>query len=196
MLVKNVKNAYIDLINKDNVGLAGLFSVNPRYCANEDFYKHYLLFDALFDLNSGNTVTHVFIDEGANRIMGYVSLRTNSIVSKGDNNKVIGKPALEISVLAVDKDYERRGVGTILISQAISIATKLHKEYAGVKYLILAADTQAVGFYEKMGFSKFSNQWEQIPAETFSSSYVPMGRFLDFESEQLESFCDDLEYEE
>lgn len=191
MLVRDVENAYFDIINKENIGLAEKFSVNPCYCTNNDFYKDYLHFSAIHDLNTGNTVTHVFIDEDAQRIMGYISLRSNSIISKNNEGNIVGKPALEISVLAVDKDYERRGVGTLLMSKAIEIASVLHREYAGIKYLVLTADAKAVGFYKKMDFHPIETQWEQIPAESFSSDCIPMCRDLQFELENLECFADD-----
>lgn len=190
------ENAYIELLDNYNIGLAGMFSVNPSYCVNEDFYRHYLQFDAMFDMNVGNAVTHVFIDNDASRVMGYISLRTNSIVSNRDNGTLAGKPALEISVLAVDKDYEHCGVGTVLMSKALEVAATLHKNYVGVKYLVLAADTNAVGFYEKMGFHRLYSQWEQIPAEEFSAECVPMSRELAFELELLERFDDDLDDED
>lgn len=190
------ENAYIELLDNHNIGLAGAFSVNPSSCTNKDFYCQYLQFDAMFDMKAGNAVTHVFIDKNAKRVMGYISLRTNSIVSKRDNNSLSGKPALEISVLAVDKDYEHCGVGTVLMSKALEVAATLHNNYAGVKYLILEADTKAVGFYEKMGFQHLFSEWEQIPTEGFSGEGVPMSRDLLFELEHLERFVDDLDNED
>lgn len=196
MQIKDIESAYIELLNECNVGLAEYFSVNPLYCTNEDFYKQYLQFNAIFDMHSGNTATHVFVDKKANRIMGYISLRANSIVSKDDKSMITGKPSLEISVLAVDKDYEHQGVGTVLMAKALEIASTLHEKYIGVKHLILAADPNAVGFYEKMGFRKMASQWEQIPAESFSGTCVPMCRDLAFELENLESFVDETEDDE
>ena len=99
--------------------------------------------------------------------------------------------------MAVDQDYERRGAGTALIDYVIAQADKLHEEFLGIQYLILAADKIAVGFYKKMGFDLMENQWERIPKESWSANCIPMSMFLDFEKNYTESFiCDDAEEDE
>lgn len=90
-------------------------------------------------------------------MMGFVSLRSSTILSEDENGTMTGSPALEIMVLAVDQDYERRGAGTALIDCVLTQADKLHEEFLGIQHLILVADIIAVGFYEKMGFGLMEN---------------------------------------
>lgn len=189
-------NAHFSVIDKENVGLAGRFSVNPSSCANSEFYRTYLQFSALSDLYTGKDTTHLFIDEDAKRIMGFVTLRASAIISRGEGENMTGIPALEVSVLAVDKDYEGQGVGSTLIDYVLSQADELHKQYMGLQYIVLAADKKAVGFYERMGFVPIEKSWNQIPKENWTGDCVPMSLGLDFEKNYIVSYAEDDDEDE
>ena len=128
--------------------------------------------------------------------MGFVSLRASAIISAGDGDSMTGIPALEVSVLAVDKDYAGQSVGSTLIDYVISKADELHKQYMGIQYIVLAADHKAVGFYNKMGFVPIESRWNQIPKENWSADCVPMSLYLDFEKNYIVSYVDDDDEEE
>lgn len=194
--IAGVQNALFEELSIENVGLAASFSVNPSSCGNSDFYKEYLLFNAISDQNSGRNTTHLFIDKDANRIMGFVSLRASSLLKQKDGGKYLGDPALEVSVLAVDQEYERRGVGSALIDFVLSEVVELHEHFLGIQYVILAADEKAIGFYKKMGFSSFADYWEGIPKDNWSLECDPMFMELDFESGSVQVFYDELDDEE
>jgi GNAT superfamily N-acetyltransferase len=184
-----VENAFFSVIDKENIGLTGAFSVNPSSCENSEFYREYLQYTALSDLHAGKNTTHVFIDEDANRIMGFVSLRASAIISQGEGGSMTGSPALEVSVLAVDKDYEGQKVGTALIDYVIYQSKELREQYMGLQYIILAADRKAVGFYERMGFESIENRWNQMPKENWSVECAPMFFDLDFEKDYMISYA-------
>lgn len=186
-----IDNAYFSVIDKENVGLAGSFSVDPSSCENSEFYKEYLQLSALSDQYSGKNTTHLFIDDAANRIMGFVSLRASAIISAGEGESMAGIPALEVSVLAVDKDYAGRGVGRALIDYVIYQADELHQKHMGLQYIVLAADKKAVGFYERMDFVPIENRWNHIPKENWSTNCVPMALYLAFEKNYIVSYTDE-----
>ena len=190
-MIKGVNQAHFELLNSELLGLARSFSVNPNSCENSAFYSEYLRFSAMGDQISGHNTTHLFIDDDTKQLMGFISLRASSIISEDDSHAFIGIPALEISVLAVDEKYERRGVGSALIDFAIATAAELHRSFIGVQHLILAADKLAVGFYKRMAFVTMEDRWTHIPKEQFSTSCVPMDLQLDFETEAFEPFPDD-----
>lgn len=195
-MITSVEHYEFELISKENVGLAWLFSVNPSSCENPGFYADYLKYIAIADKNMGHAVTHLLIDKDHNRIMGYVSLRASSIIFKDENNNLAGKPAIEVYTLAVDQEYERRGVGKALIDYAIAEAYILHNEYVGVRYLVLAADPKAEDFYiRKMEFSPMNDIWE-MPKESWSAHCKPLVLEFNFEAEQLELFIDDDDEED
>lgn len=189
-MIKDVENVYFTIIDKENVGLAEKFSVNPDSCDNSDFYREYLQYSAVSDLHTGKNTTHLLIDEDSNRIMGFVALRASAIISQGENDSTLGIPALEVSVLAVDREYERRGVGTALIDYVIAQADELHRQHVGLQYIILAADKLATGFYEHMAFTRIEDRWNKMPKENWSANCVPMALFLDFEKNYIVSFAD------
>lgn len=195
-MIKDVENVYFTIIDTNNVGLADQFSVNPDSCENSDFYREYLKYSAVSDLHTGKNTTHLLVDEDSNRIMGFVSLRASAIISQGDNDSTMGIPALEVSVLAVDQKYERRGVGTALIDYVIAQADELHRQYVGLQYIILAADKMATGFYEHMAFTRIEDRWNRIPKENWSANCVPMSLFLDFEKNYIVSFADQADEDE
>ena len=186
-----IESAYFEIVNKENVGLAGKFSVNPSSCENSEFYEQYLQYSALSDLRSGQNTTHLFIDETASRIMGYVSLRASTVISENSDGYMIGTPAIEVSVLAVDKDYAGSGVGRTLIDYVISVADDLHKKSIGMQYIVLASDKHATGFYEHMGFVPVESRWNKIPKKNWSVNCVPMSLLLDFEKEYITSYIDE-----
>jgi len=194
-MVCGVEKAHFEIVNTDNLGLADLFSVNPTSCENVDFYVQYLSEYALYDFQTGRAVTHMFIDDVANRIMGFVSLRSSSVLSSDDKGRMLGSPAIEIAVLAGDQQYERRGVGTNLIDYVRIIAEHMQENYLGVRHIVLAADAIAVGFYEKMGFGYMEDRWELMPKEQWSVNCVPMSMHLDFEKKYITPYPDDLDDE-
>lgn len=95
----------------------------------------------------------------------------------------MGSPALEIFVLAVAEQYEGRGVGRLLVDWVIRQAAYLHENFVGVRHLILAADPNAIGFYEKMGFQRTDvDGLEQfLPRERCNKACTFMRMDLDFE---------------
>ena len=99
--------------------MAWNFSVNPASCENNQFYQDHLRFDALLQQCQGLSTTHALIDDSAQRLMGFVSLRMSSIISRSERGDYMGSPALEIFVLAVAEQYEGRGVGRLLVDWVI-----------------------------------------------------------------------------
>ena len=156
------------------------FKVNPESCENPTHYEEYLIYNALNDIDDGKGLTYLFLDENDDnheqRIMGFVTLKASSLIKEGELKK-LGEPALEISELAVDVNYERQGIGSKIIAYVIDIAKELNKTQLGIRYLLLCADRSAVGFYEKVGFKK-QNSCYEIPRENWNQKCVPMGMKL------------------
>ena len=176
-----INNAHFEIWNSDIYGLAYDFEVNPSSCGNPEHFKEYLLYSALCDNTECLATTHVFIDDDANRIMGYVTLKASSLFYQSDG-KYFGYPALEVVNLAVHKDYERRLIGTSLISYVMAEAYDLNKTCLGVQYIVLSADALAEGFYTKMEFGRFLEYWN-IPIKNEAKNCVPM--FLKLTSEDI-----------
>jgi ribosomal protein S18 acetylase RimI-like enzyme len=82
------------------------------------------------------------------------------IVTAYDNNKIAGiaravtdyRYCCYLSDLAVDKEYQHRGIGKTLISK---LKQKLHKN---CKIILLSAPA-ATEYYPKIGFEKHNSAW-------------------------------------
>ena len=149
-------------MSSEYVGLAWKFHVSPVSCDNHEYYEQYLRLCALADRKSGTALTHILVDDGAQRIVGYISLRATSLVGDGAADKKTVHPALEIAELAVDEDYERNGYGSDLVNIALDYALEMRSKYMGIKYVMLCADPKAVGFYEKLYFGKVGDLYEAL----------------------------------
>ena len=151
---------YFDIMREDHVELAWSFSVNPQKCDDPEVFKNQLI-GAFGDMKSGNSVTHVFIDDSNNKkaIVGFVTLRASAYLTQyPDDDNFNAKPAIEILCLAVDEKFEGKGIGTALIKQAIIIADELREKYIGVQYIVLRSNKKSLSFYKrkKIGFMKLS----------------------------------------
>lgn len=181
-MIDGVLSYKIELLNQENVGLAWKFMVNPNSCNNPTFYQQHLALSALHEQKVGLTTTHVVIDTAADRIMGFVSLRASSVLTRHESGRMLGEPALEISVLAVDAEYERRGVGKTIMLHVIGEAIALHEQHLGIRGIILAADPKAVSFYEHMHFVRLDDSWDSdIPRELWNIDCKQMYMELNFD---------------
>jgi len=105
--------------------------VGPAYSeeGKQEFYKYLKLEDFLVRIQCHH---HVFVARnGANGIVGVLELRDNS----------------HISLLFVREDYQRSGIGRILVGQAIEAAKS-----AGSVSMTVNSSPNAVSGYESFGF--------------------------------------------
>lgn len=167
---------YREVMSKQHVEFARNFKVNPEHCENPEHYETYITQGCFADYVQGMGVTHAFIDEndetGERKIAGYITLRASSLTMDMDDYKA-GYPALEISELAVDSNYEGSGLGTDMVKTAIAEAMTLNETSVSFRYIVLCADPAAVGFYTKLKFLKIPS-YQEIPREHRNKNCVPM----------------------
>jgi|GEM_PF-3292783 hypothetical protein len=112
--------------------------------------------DCAFEYNRngiGNTFLLLCNQEGNIDIVCYYTLRANSLCI---NHEYI--PVIEISRFAVNKDYQRQGIGTSCILNVIVNKVLDVKKHIGVAGILVFADTQeSLSFYKKIGFKDFSD---------------------------------------
>ena len=106
--------------------------------------------------------TFVAFDENE-EIVGYFTLATAQVVYEDIPDEYRGKlpkypiPALRIARLAVRKDFQGKGIGKWLLTQAfIKI---LHvSEITGLYFIIVDAKETSKSFYEHYGFIRFNDK--------------------------------------
>ena len=168
---------YFDIMKKDHVGLAWSFSVNPQKCDNPEIFRLQLV-GAISDMEAGNSVTHIFIDDsnGKKAIAGFVTLRASAYLTlyPGDEN-FNAHPAIEIQYLAVDERFEGQGIGTLLVKQAIVLADELRQKYIGVQYIVLRSNRKSLSFYKRktFGFKELSKVGK-LAADNWNKDCEPL----------------------
>jgi ribosomal protein S18 acetylase RimI-like enzyme len=167
---------YFTKLNKEHSGLAFNFQVNPESCDNPGHYENYLRFIAQTDRRIGKGVTHLLIhndvDSGVGAIVGFVTLRTSSLISENEN-EVSGRAAIEIAEIAVDKSYERQGFGRALLDFVFLLVDEMRLSTVAIEYIVACADTASVAFYEKNDFVRISEHYE-IPREGWNINCIPV----------------------
>ena len=91
-----------------------------------------------------------------NQLVGYITLTTDIIKKeevRGEERIDVPYkeyPAIKIARLAVDKKYERKGVGGFLLLVAVGKAFKISDE-VGCRFITVDSKQDSIGFYEKRG---------------------------------------------
>ncbi len=105
-----------------------------------------------------NLLSKTFLCFCRDHITGFLTLVTDTIevklVDAGDGVSDYPHqkyPAIKIARLAVDKKFERKGVGRFLILAAVGKVHQISKD-VGCRYITLDSKRESVGFYEKFGF--------------------------------------------
>lgn len=114
--------------------------------AKQNQFKHYI----------GTTYIAIF----DNKVIGYVSVSSSSIRVDELGELIVKKlpqyplPILRLTRLAVDKNYQHKGIGQTLLKWVLKLTLK-QKEQFGCFGLVVDAKHESVMFYEQYGFESF-----------------------------------------
>jgi GNAT superfamily N-acetyltransferase len=61
-------------------------------------------------------------------------------------------PGVRLGRLAVDLQFQGRGLGELLLIDALTRAQRIHQEAGGIGLFVDAIDEQAAGYYKRLGF--------------------------------------------
>jgi GNAT superfamily N-acetyltransferase len=108
--------------------------------------------------NQEELISKTYLCCHSEQLVGYITLTTDIIkkeeVLRGKRVSAPYKeyPAIKIARLAVDKNYERRGVGRFLLLVAVGKAVKISKE-VGCRFITVDSKKESIEFYKKGGFT-------------------------------------------
>jgi GNAT superfamily N-acetyltransferase len=115
----------------------------------------------------GLSKTYVAVDEDdQTAILGYYTVTTCRIEA-GELTQTIAKklklpkhelPASLVARLAVSESVKGRGVGALLLMDAMARCARVADEVGGVAIVVDAMDEAVTRFYERVGFSRFEPQ--------------------------------------
>ena len=137
-------------------------------CGNEllnNFLKKYAYQNQNRYLIGVTYVVHI-----DNKIIGYITLSASSLkkVTLNKNKPYDDIPVLRIGRIAVDKNYQNKGIGKRLLKFGINKALEL-KENFGCVGVVVDAKEEAVNFYKKFGFIEINTLEKHLTIPMFLS---------------------------
>jgi GNAT superfamily N-acetyltransferase len=128
--------------------------------------------------------TYVLIDTAApsmpHRVFGYYTLNSFSIprrqARRRDRDRHLGSydpvPAVLIGRLALDRDFQGRGLGSALLTSALTQILTIREGLGIAVAVVHAIDDTAAAFYEHQGFTHFRDQPHHLyfPLATFEAA--------------------------
>jgi GNAT superfamily N-acetyltransferase len=124
---------------------------NSGYATLDDWLKRH----ALLNQESGASRTYVIESDG--RVVGYFALAAGSIIASEAPGKIKRNmpdpvPVMILGRLAIDKDWQGRGLGSDLLREAVMRTVQVAR-IAGIRAIVVhAIDSNAAKFYERAGF--------------------------------------------
>jgi GNAT superfamily N-acetyltransferase len=130
-----------------------------QFSCGEDSLDHWLRERALENLNLGASRTYVACPEKSTRVVAYYALSMGSIL----NLDVVGSmrrnmphaiPAVILGRLAIDQEFQGRGLGAALLRDAILRSARAAAEISARLVVVHALSAEAEEFYRHHGFTR------------------------------------------
>ncbi len=133
------------------------------FCCGIDSLDSYFHKQAGQDSRKRIAVTYVLHDQNENKVAGYYTLSATAIelmaLPKTIRKKLPsypGLPATLIGRLAVDETYKKRGLGELILIDAMQRAYQTSTAVASFAVVVDAINGSAETFYKKYGFLHLS----------------------------------------
>ena len=142
---------------------------NDFDCGNE-LLNNYLRYQAGQDLKRKLSVCFVLSEPETNIVQGYYTLSNNSIpvshfpehIQKKLPPSYLSIPTTLLGRLAIDKKHQRKGIGTILLIDALKRSYETSKVIGSFAVVVDPIDKDAELFYEKYDFIKLPDSKKMI----------------------------------
>jgi GNAT superfamily N-acetyltransferase len=124
----------------------------------------------------------VMVEAESGGVLGFYTLSSTSVEPSSlptEMARRLGRyrmlPAALIGRLAVDSRFQGKGIGKLLLLDALSRCLRLSQQIGSVAVLVDAKDEAAVAFYEHFGFTRFRGHELRlfIPMATISRLMDP-----------------------
>ncbi|MCO4292403.1 GNAT family N-acetyltransferase [Solitalea sp. MAHUQ-68] len=130
-------------------------------CGNE-LLNNYLKNQAGQDIKRKLSVCFVLTESQTMNIQGYYTLSNNSIplnsfpepIQKKLPKSYLSIPTTLLGRLAIDKKYQGKGIGKILLIDALKRSYEVSQEIGSFAVVVDPIDKEAESFYEKYDFIK------------------------------------------
>ena len=128
--------------------------------------------------NQEELISKTYLCCHSNQLVGYVTFTTDIVrkkdVREEEQIEIPYKeyPAIKIARLAVDKRYERKGVGRFLLLAAVGKALKISNE-VGCRFITVDSKQDSIEFYKKSGSFKLIKGYEKKKYPTMYFDVLP-----------------------
>ena len=129
----------------------------------------YLIQQAGQDMKRHVAITYVLSELNSYEIIGYYTLSAISIELKNLPEQEIKKfprypllPATLLGRLAIDKKYQRKGMGEFLLIHALKVSLENSEKIASMAVIVDAKNDAAAQFYQRHGFANFSDTSDKL----------------------------------
>ena len=97
------------------------------------------------------------LDEAPDCICGYYALTLAELENRNLPEALRKKmprriPGVKLGRLAVDKRFQGKGLGDLLLIDALTRAQRIYQEAGGIGLFVDALDEQTAGYYKRFGF--------------------------------------------
>jgi len=131
-----------------------------KFCCGKYLLDNYLQKQASQDIKRKLSACFVLIEKTSNIVKGYYTLSNNSttLASIPENiKKKLPKsyksiPTTLLGRLAIDKNYQGKGIGKILLVDALKRSYLVSKSIGSFAVIVDPLDNDAEHFYAKYGF--------------------------------------------
>jgi len=136
------------------------FHDRAGFASGLESVDRYLRETARGHLLKGVSVTRVLVEKEAappKQILGYFTLSNITVEPKGWPGTMKGLPRQPLSAvllgrLAISKEAQGRGLGTILVAAASQLARETIHRTGGIGMVVDAANEELVAYYGRFGF--------------------------------------------
>ena len=133
-----------------------------EFDCGKELLNNYLRNQAGQDVKRKLSACFVLTEDETNRIQGYYTLSNNSILRTKFSENIIKKlpksyesiPTTLLGRLAIDKDFQGKGFGKILLLDALKRSFDFSKEIGSFAVVVDPIDHEAELFYEMYDFIK------------------------------------------
>ncbi|MDR3063831.1 MAG: GNAT family N-acetyltransferase [Methanobrevibacter sp.] len=127
-------------------------------CGDNDL-NEFIKKDAITNMKFNLSV--IYLCKYNTEVVGYLAISNDSIKIRKEDKLKMGKtykyyPAIKIGRLAIDKKFQKKQIGTLMIKWVGGIGIKLRKEI-GIKFISVDAYIKSKEFYEKNSFKVLEN---------------------------------------
>ena len=130
------------------------------FSCGKELLDTYFWNQASQDVKRKLSVCFIFLEKESEKIAGYYTLSSNNIPNEHIPNtfrkrlpkSYLSVPAILLGRLAVDKTFQKKGIGKILLIDALKRCLDTSGSIGAYAVIVDPLDEEAVRFYEKYGF--------------------------------------------